>query len=115
MNDTSLGLALVGLGILAVLVLVFVLSSRTGPRAEAKHPPRGVHMPSPSLLPFLFSAAAALMVLGLVFAPDGAIANWFIFVPGLLLIVASSWAWVRASGHEWHDVEQRTSDDSPGH
>lgn len=115
MNDTSLGLALVGLGILAVLVLVFVLSSRTAPRPEAKEPPRGVHMPAPSLLPFLFSAAAALLALGLVFAPEGEIANWFIFVPGLLLIVASSWAWVRASGHEWHDVEQRASDDSSGH
>lgn len=115
MNDTSLGLALVGLGIVAVLVLVFVLSSRTGPRAAAAHPPRGVHLPSPSLLPVLFSLATAAIGLGLVFAPDGWIANWFIFVPGVVLLVAGVWAWVRAAGHEWHDVERRPGDDTAGH
>jgi hypothetical protein len=114
-NDTSLGLALVGIGILAVLVLVFVLSSRGGPRADAGHPPRGVHMPAPSLLPVLFSFSAAVIGIGLVFAPEGSVANWFIFVPGLVLLVASVWAWVRAAGHEWHDVERRPGDDSAGH
>ena len=54
-------------------------------------------------------AVFALMAvgIGLVFAPEGSVANWFIFVPGLVLLVASVWAWVRAAGHEWHDVERR--------
>lgn len=115
MNDTSLGYALIGLGILAVLVLVFALSSRVGPGPAAKHPPRGVHMPAPSLLPVLFAMSIAAIGVGLVFAPEGAVANWFIFVPGLALFVGCAWAWVRAAGHEWHDVEQRAHDDSPGH
>ena len=81
----------------------------------AAHPPRGVHLPAPSLLPVLFALATLAIGLGLVFAPDGWVANWFIFVPGDVLLVAGVWAWVRAAGHEWHDVEQRHGDDTAGH
>lgn len=114
MNDTSLGYALIAFGVLAVLVIVFVLSSRGGRRGEAKEAPRGVHMPAPSLLPVLFAIAAAAMGAGLAFKPDGSIANWFVFVPGLVLLIVSIWAWVRDAGHEWRDVERRAHDDG-GH
>lgn len=111
MNDTSLGYALIGLGIVAVLVLVFVLSSGGSRAAQPSHPPRGVHLPAPSLLPVLFSIAAALMGAGLAFAPEGSLANWFLLVPGLALLVLSILGWVRAAGHEWHDVDRSAHDD----
>lgn len=115
MNDTTLGYAVIALGILAVLLLVFVLASRGGQRAEPAHPPRGVHLPAPSLLPVLFAIAATLIGAGVAFAPDGQLANWFLLVPGLVLLIASVLGWVRAAGDEWHDVERRPHDDLAGH
>lgn len=116
MNDTTVGYLLLATGIVFVLGLVFALSSRQGRTAPAPGPmPRGVHLPNPSLLPALFAVAGALIGVGLVFAPEGAAVNWFVFGPGLLLLLASAITWVRDAGHEWHETENRAHDDVAEH
>jgi hypothetical protein len=61
------------------------------------------------------AVAAALIGAGLAFAPEGQLANPFLLLPGLILLIASVYGWVRAAGHEWHDVERRPHDDAAGH
>jgi cytochrome b561 len=107
-SDQLFGFVLVGIGILFVLALVFAISLRMGsggPQAPAK-PPRGVHMPAPSFLPVLISLAVILIGAGLAMRGDYVPFNPWIAIPGLVLLVAVIVAWVRAAGHEWHDVEQ---------
>jgi len=36
-------------------------------------------------------------------------------VPGLVVLVASIFAWVRAAGREWREIERGAHDDAPGH
>jgi hypothetical protein len=115
MTDTAIGFALIGIAIVVVLGVVFVISSRGGPAGERPRPPRGVHMPPPSYLPVVFSAAAALIGAGLAFRGDDQLANPWLAIPGVLLFVAVSVAWVRAANHEWRDVEHGSHDDAPGH
>lgn len=106
MTDAALGFLLLGIAMLVVLGIVFAVASRGGPRrAEAPAPPPGVHMPGPSYLPVVFSVAAALLGAGVAFRGDWGIANPFIIVPGILLLVAGIVAWVRAANREWRDVE----------
>lgn len=117
MDDRALGFALIGIGILFVLGIVFVVTSRMGGRATAEPaPPPGVHMPAPSLLPALMSLAALLIGAGLAFKSDEElIANPWLAIPGVLLFVASVVVWVRDAGHEWRDVEHGAHDDSQAH
>jgi hypothetical protein len=116
-NDTAVGFLLLGLGILLVLAIVFAVTLRTGRGSASRpKPPRGVHMPSPSPLPAVVSLAAALVGAGLAFrADDQLIANPFLAVPGVLLLAYAIWAWVRAAGREWREVEHGQHDDASGH
>lgn len=125
-NDTATGFLILGLGILAVLALVFAVTLRSGPRPySAAHPPKGVHLPAPSSLPVVMSVGAALLAGGLAFKPDqawdvavlGAISGVIhpILGPlGLLVLLYGIWAWVRAAGREWRDQE-RGAHDAAGH
>lgn len=115
MPDTAVGFVLLGIGILVVLGVVFAISSRAGVASAASKPPRGVHLPGPSFLPVVISLSAALMGLGLVFRGDGQIANPFIAIPGVLVLVLGVLAWVRAANHEWREVEHGSHDDASAH
>ena len=115
MTDTAIGFALIGIAIVVVLGVVFAVSSRGGPAGNRPRPPRGVHLPPPSYLPVVFAAAAALIGAGLAFRGDDQLANPWLAIPGLLLLVATAVAWVRAANHEWRDVEHGSHDDAPGH
>jgi len=116
-NDTATGFLLLGSGVVLVLALVFAVTMRSGrtPSGRAK-PPRGVHMPSPSPLPVTLSIGAALLGAGLAFrADDQQVANPFLAVPGLLVLLYAIWGWVRAAGREWRDTERAPHDDGSGH
>jgi hypothetical protein len=115
-SDTAIGFLLLGFGIVLVLAVVFAVTMRTGRQPSARpKPPRGVHLPAPSPLPVVVSVAAALLGAGLVFRADDQIANLYLAIPGLLVLVYAIWAWVRAAGREWQDVEHGPHDDAPGH
>ena len=114
MTDTAVGYAIIGIGILVVLGVIFALASRGG-APPRPHPPRGVHLPPPSYLPVVFSVAAALLGAGLAFRPEDLIVNPWIAIPGLVLLVVAAVAWVRAANHEWRDVEHGSHDDGPAH
>jgi len=115
MPDTAIGFVLLGIGILVVLGVVFAISSRGGPASTAGSPPRGVHLPGPSFLPVVLSVAVALMGAGLAFRGEDQLANPFLAIPGFLVLVIGSIAWVRAANHEWREVEHGSHDDGPAH
>lgn len=115
-TDTAVGFILLGVGMVVVLGVVFVIASRVGrPATPPATPPRGVHMPGPSYLPIVLSVSAALLGAALAFRPEGWVANPFLAVPGLLVLVAGAVAWVRAAGREWRDTEHRAHDDGSAH
>jgi len=115
MPDTAVGFVLLGVGILVVLGVVFAIASRGGGGRTATKPPRGVHLPGPSFLPVVLSLSAALMGAGLAFRADDQLANPFLAIPGLVVLVVGSFAWVRAANHEWREVEHGSRDDGPAH
>ncbi len=116
MNDTAIGFLLLGFGIVFVLGLVIAVTSRvTRASATPSTPPSGVHLPPGSFLPALMPLAGILILGGLAFRPDDQLANFFLFVPGLLLFVLSIIAWVRAANREWTDTEHGSHHDAPGH
>jgi hypothetical protein len=115
MTDALVGYALLGGVALLVLALVFALTTRTSGRpAAAAKPPRGVHMPPPSALPVIMSVGGALLGAGFAFRADGQLANYFLAVPGLLVLLYGIWAWVRAAGREWRETEHAPHDDGHG-
>jgi hypothetical protein len=114
-SDHALGLLLIGVGILFILVIVFAVSSRGGGASGAVVPPRGVHMPSPSWLPLVLSVGAAILGAALAFKPDDLIANPWLGILGLVVLVAGIVLWVRAAGREWRDVEHGSHDDARAH
>jgi hypothetical protein len=116
MNDATLGFLLLGIALLVVLGIVFVVASRGGRRGAAPKPPTGVHLPGPSYLPVVFSVAAALLGAGLAFKGDDQIANPFIAIPGLIVLVVGMFGWVRAANREWREVEHGSHrDDGAAH
>jgi hypothetical protein len=115
MEDTIIGFVLLGIVMLVVLGVVFAIASRGGPTAAAAKPPRGVHLPGPSFLPVVMSVAAALLGAGLAFRGQDQLANPFLAIPGLLVLVAGVVAWVRAANHEWRDTERGSHDDGAAH
>jgi len=115
MPDSAIGFAILGIGIIVVLGLVFAISSRTGRGGNPSTPPRGVHMPGPSYLPVVISVSAALMGAGLAFRADGQLANPFLAIPGVLVLVLGCVAWIRAANTEWRDVEHGSHDDGSAH
>lgn len=115
MTDTAIGFALVGIGMLVVLGVVFVVFSRGGPAEDRPSPPRGVHLPNPSFLPVIISAGFALLGSGLAFRADGEVANLFLAIPGVLVLVLGIVFWARAAGTEWHDTEHGPHGDGASH
>ena len=115
MAESAVGFAILGVAMLVVLGVVLAVSSRGGPAVPRPTPPRGVHLPPPSYLPVLFSAAAALLGAGLAFRGADQLANPWLAIPGAILFVLSAFAWVRAANHEWRDVEHGPHDDARGH
>ena len=116
MTDTALGFLLLGIAMLVVLGIVFVVASRGGPRRERPTPPPGVHLPGPSFLPVVLSIAGALLGAGLAFRADGQLANPFLAIPGLVVLVVGAIGWIRAANHEWREVEHGSHhDDGPAH
>ena len=116
MPDTAVGFLLIGVAMLVVLGVVFAIASR-GSRGEVApvHPPRGVHLPPPSFLPVIMSLGMALLGAGLAFRAEGQIANPFLAIPGLLVLVAGIVAWVIASNREWRETEHGSHDDGAAH
>jgi hypothetical protein len=112
-SDILIGYLIVGVGIVFVLGLVFGISSRQ-PRQRPK-PPRGVHMPNPSPLPFIFSLGAAFLGAALAFHPKGLVVNVFLAIPAVAIIVYGAVAWVRAAGREWQETESSPHDEVGEH
>ena len=115
MNDATIGFLLLGVVLLVVLGIVFAIASRGGPAGAAPRPPRGVHLPPPSFLPVIMSVGMALLGAGLAFRLEGQIANPFLAIPGLLVLVAGIVAWVMASNREWRETEHGSHDDGAAH
>ena len=122
MNDTAIGFLILGLGIVLVLAVVFAVTLRGGGRAAGRPtPPRGVHLPAPSLLPVVMSVGAALLGAGLSFRPEepwdvpvlgavSGISHPILGPLGLVILVLGIWGWVRAANREWTDVEHGPHD-----
>ena len=121
-----IGFAIIGIAIVGVLIVVFVVTLRVGRPSPRPKPPPGVHLPPGSLLPVIFSIGAALLGAALVFKPDEAYAlpvlgtissfmNPWLGLAGLLVLIYGIVAWVRAAGHEWHEVEESPHHDAAGH
>ena len=116
-NDTTFGFLLIGIVLVVVLGLVFVIASRgpAGEPDERPHPPRGVHLPGPSFLPVVMSLGAATLGAGFVFRNEDQVANLFIVAPGLAILLAGVYFWIRAANTEWRDTERSSHDDGPAH
>ncbi len=115
MPDIAIGYLILGIGILVVLGVVFAISARAGGSAGRPTPPRGVHLPPPSFLPVVMSVGMGLLGAGLAFRSEGELANVFLAVPGLLVLVVGIVAWIRAANHEWRDTEHGSHDDAAAH
>jgi hypothetical protein len=115
LNDTAFGYLLLGIGIAAVLGVVYGITSHIGAPATRPKPPRGVHLPNPSALPVVMAVGGAMLGAGLAFRADDQIANPFLAIPGLLVFLYAVVAWVRAAGREWNEAERGSHDDAPGH
>ena len=113
-SDQLIGFVILGAGLLLVLAIVFGVAWRGAAAAHRPRPPRGVHLPPPSLLPLVLSVAAFLIGAGLAFRLEGWAVNPFLVVPGLLVLVAGLIAWVRAADREWVETEHGPHDD-PAH
>jgi hypothetical protein len=112
--DTIVGYLIIGVGILFVLGLVFAISSRQAAPGVRPRPPRGVHLPNPSLLPFIFSVGAAMLGAGLALHGIGPFL-YALAAVGVLVIAYAAIGWVRAAGREWHETERGPHDEAPGH
>jgi hypothetical protein len=114
-NDTAFGYLLLGIGITAVLGVVYVITSHISVSTARPKPPRGVHLPNPSALPVILAVGGALLGAGLAFRGDSQLANPFLAIPGLLVFLYAVVAWVRAAGREWDETEHGSHDDAAGH
>ena len=115
MTDTAVGYILIGVAMLVVLGVVFAVSSRRGPAGGRPRPPRGVHMPGPSYLPVVMSVGMLLLGAGLATRPEDQLANLWLAVPGIAVMVIGIVAWVRAANHEWRETEHGAHDDGAAH
>ena len=111
MSDTAIGYLILGIGMAVVLGVVFVIAARAGGSGPRPKPPAGVHLPPPSALPVIMSVGAALLGSAFVFRPEGQVANLWLLVPGLVVLVGAIVAWIRAANREWREVEHGSHDD----
>jgi threonine/homoserine/homoserine lactone efflux protein len=112
--DTIVGYLIVGAGILFALGLVFAITSRQTAASARPHPPHGVHLPNPSLLPFVLSIGAALLGAGLALHALSAVL-YVLAAVGVLVIAYAAVGWVRAAGREWRETESTPHDEAEGH
>ena len=111
MSDTAIGFLIIGVGMLFVLGVAFASAARgASPSRGRPQPPTGVHLPAPSFLPVVMSLGAALIGSGLAFRGEDQLANPFLAIPGLLVLLLGVIAWVRAANHEWRDTEHGQHD-----
>jgi hypothetical protein len=121
-----IGFMIIGIAIVGVLIVVFAVTTRVGRTGPRPKPPPGVHLPPGSLLPVIFSIAAALLGAALVFMPDEPYAlpvlstisgfmNPWLGLAGLVVLIYGIVAWVRAAGNEWEEVEESPHHDTAGH
>ncbi|HJP70218.1 MAG TPA: hypothetical protein VJ975_00690 [Candidatus Limnocylindria bacterium] len=116
MSDTAIGFLIIGVGMLFVLGVAFAIAARgAGPAKGRPQPPTGVHLPAPSFLPVVMSLGAALIGSGLAFRGEDQLANPFLAIPGLLVLILGVVAWVRAANHEWRDTEHGSHSDGATH
>ena len=115
MTDAAIGFLLLGVAMLVVLGIVFAISSRGGGPRDTPRPPRGVHLPGPSFLPVIMSVGALLLGAGLAFRSEDQIANLWLAIPGIGVLVFGIVAWVAAANHEWRDTEHGSHDDGVTH
>ena len=116
MSDTAIGFLIIGVGMIFVLGVAFAIASRGGSRAgSSPQPPTGVHLPAPSFLPVVMSFGAALIGAGLAFRGEDQLANPFLAIPGLIVLVLGVTGWVRAANHEWRDTEHGSHGDGATH
>jgi hypothetical protein len=112
MSDTAIGFLIIGVGMLFVLGVAFAIAARGGSGARSRpQPPTGVHLPAPSFLPVVMSFGAALIGAGLAFRGEDQLANPFLAIPGLVVLVLGVTGWVRAANHEWRDTEHGSHGD----
>jgi hypothetical protein len=117
-SDVAFGYLLLASGIGFALAIVYGLTSQIGraPRARPKVP-RGVHLPPPSILPAVMAVGATLLGASLAFRADNQpLANPFLAVPALVVMLTGIVAWIRAAGREWRETEAGSAhDETPGH
>jgi hypothetical protein len=115
-SDTAIGFLIIGVGMLFVLGVAFAIAARgASPSRGRPQPPTGVHLPAPSFLPVVISFGAALIGSGLAFRGEDQLANPFLAIPGLLVLILGVIAWVRAANHEWRDTEHGPHHDGASH
>jgi hypothetical protein len=115
-SDTAIGFLIIGVGMLFVLGDEFAIAARgAAPSGGRRQPPSGVHLPAPSFLPVVMSFGAALIGSGLAFRGEDQLANPFLAIPGLLVLILGVIAWVRAANHEWRDTEHGPHHDGASH
>ena len=115
MTDIAVGFLLLGIGLVVILGVVFVIASRTGGARGTAAPPRGVHLPPPSLLPVVMSVGASLLGAGLAFRGNWVPANPFLAIPGLIVLVVGIVGWIRAANREWRETERGAHDGGAAH
>ena len=116
MSDTAIGFLIIGVGMLFVLGVAFAIAARgASPSRGRPHPPTGVHLPAPSVRPGVMSFGAGLIGAGLAFRGEDQLANPFLAIPGLLVLILGVIAWVRAANHEWRDTEHGPHHDGASH
>ena len=78
---------------------------RVPQRITAGPMPAGVHLPGPSLWPFVLPIGGLFVLLSLVFHPQGAPVNLILLGIGLAIAVAGVLGWYRDAGREWRRTE----------
>lgn len=102
------------LGVLGLMVLGLTRSwsanaalnrSRVPQRITAGPMPAGVHLPGPSLWPFVLPIAGFFVFLSLVFHPQGSPVNLILLPIGIVVALVAILGWYRDAGREWRRTE----------
>ncbi len=113
-NDLIQYLPLLMIGAVGLVVLSVMRSwtsnaalnrSRVPQRIMAGPAPAGVHLPGPSLWPFVLPIGGMFVLISLVLHPEGMPINPVLLGIGLLIAVVGVLGWYRDAGREWHRAE----------